>query len=47
VVVAFGREKSAVIREARDDRHSSLPLAGVVTAGPRVRWFLDDAAAGR
>jgi 6-phosphogluconolactonase len=46
-VVAFGSEKAAVIREAREDPGSSLPLARVVTAGPRVRWFLDDAAAGR
>jgi 6-phosphogluconolactonase len=46
-VVAFGREKGAVIREARDNSRSSLPLARVVSAGPQVRWFLDDGAAGR
>jgi 6-phosphogluconolactonase len=43
-VVAFGREKAAVIREARDNPRSPLPLARVVAAGPRVRWFLDAAA---
>jgi 6-phosphogluconolactonase len=44
-IVAFGREKAAVVREARTDPGSPLPLARVVSAGPRVRWFLDDAAA--
>jgi 6-phosphogluconolactonase len=44
-VVAFGGEKAAAIREARGDPHSSLPLARVVAASQRVRWFLDDAAA--
>ena len=43
-VVAFGGEKAAAIREARADPHSSLPLARVVAASQRVRWFLDDAA---
>jgi len=44
-VIAFGREKAAVIREARADPLSSLPLALVVAASKSVRWFLDDAAA--
>jgi 6-phosphogluconolactonase len=44
-VIAFGREKAAAIREARADPHASSPLAQVVAAGQRVRWFLDDAAA--
>ena len=43
-IVAFGGEKAAAIREARADPHSSLPLARVVAASQRVRWFLDDAA---
>ena len=44
-IVAFGREKAAVVRDARRNPRSALPLARVVTAGPRVRWFLDDEAA--
>lgn len=46
-VVAFGREKAAIVSAAREDPHSPLPLARVVNSGPRVRWFLDDAAEGR
>ena len=45
-IVAFGREKAAVIRDARSDPSSTLPLARVITAAHRVRWFLDDAASG-
>jgi 6-phosphogluconolactonase len=44
-IVAFGREKASVIREARHDPDSPLPLARVIASGPRVRWFLDDEAA--
>jgi 6-phosphogluconolactonase len=44
-VIAFGHEKAAAIREAQADPYASSPLAHVIAAGPRVRWFLDDAAA--
>jgi 6-phosphogluconolactonase len=44
-IIAFGRGKAAAIREARADPHASSPLAQVVAAAKRVRWFLDDAAA--
>jgi len=44
-VVACGSEKAAAIGEVRRNPASPLPLARVVAGGPRVRWFLDDAAA--
>jgi 6-phosphogluconolactonase len=44
--VAFGGEKAAAIAEARSDPDSPLPVAVVARAGPRIRWFLDDAATG-
>ena len=43
-IIAFGREKAAVIREARLHPESPLPLARVIASGPRVLWFLDDDA---
>jgi 6-phosphogluconolactonase len=43
-MVAFGSEKAAAIRAARETPHSPLPVAIVAGSGPRVRWFLDDAA---
>ena len=45
-MVAFGREKAAVLAEARRVADSRLPVAVVARSGPAVRWFLDDAAAG-
>jgi 6-phosphogluconolactonase len=42
--VAFGAEKAAVIRQAREDATSSLPVAVVARGSQRVRWFLDSAA---
>jgi 6-phosphogluconolactonase len=46
-VVAFGSAKAAIVRDARDDPRSTLPLARVVNSGPLVRWFLDTAAAAQ
>jgi 6-phosphogluconolactonase len=45
-VVAFGREKAAALRAAREDPASRLPLALVVAGHPHVRWYLDDDARG-
>ena len=44
-MVALAAEKAAVIGRPAAIRHSPLPLARIVAASPRVRWFLDDAAA--
>lgn len=43
-IAAFGREKAAVIAEARHDAASALPLALVARSGPPVRWWLDEGA---
>ena len=45
-IVAFGAEKAAAVAAARHDSASALPAARVARAGPPVRWFLDDLAAG-
>lgn len=45
--VAFGAGKAAVVREARTEPGSQLPVALVARDGSQVRWFLDDAANGR
>jgi 6-phosphogluconolactonase len=45
-IVAFGAEKAAAAAAARRDPASALPVAVVARAGPPVRWFLDDEAAG-
>ena len=46
VVAAFGDEKSAVIREALENPHSSLPLARAARQGRRTLFLLDPRAAG-
>lgn len=43
-IVAFGKEKADVLRNARTDPASRLPVAIVARSGPVVRWFLDDGA---
>lgn len=45
-IVAFGREKAAVVADARENPRSQLPVAIVARAARRVEWFLDAAAAG-
>jgi 6-phosphogluconolactonase len=44
-VAAFGSTKAAVVREALDDRESSLPVALALRGAARATIYLDDAAA--
>lgn len=44
--IAFGGGKAAVVHAARTDPGSQLPVALVARGASRVRWFLDEAAAG-
>ena len=45
VVAAFGEAKAPVVREALEDRHSSLPLALVLARAHRALVLLDRSAA--
>jgi 6-phosphogluconolactonase len=46
-VAAFGAEKAAAVQQALEAPASALPVALAVRSGPRVRFLLDPAAAGR
>jgi 6-phosphogluconolactonase len=46
-VAAFGTEKAAAVQQALEAPACALPVALALRGAPRVRFFLDPAAAGR
>lgn len=47
VIVAFGRSKSEVLREALSNPASTLPVARIAREAPSCLFLLDEAASGR